>query len=177
MKGYYRENSGIALCGVGTIFVCIFLANSKLHFNIGPCTKLQDCPKIMDRKVDTWLLWSAVMTIVIMKEAIMAYALTTYRPWYYNQVMDHKAERVSDKSILQVLGMVSIWKTFVLVSELLDLIIVISGDLQFIVVQLIIEIIVSCINTFITMKRKNGDERVNTEREENDGIELISSMV
>jgi hypothetical protein len=65
----------------------------------------------------------------MLKEGFMAYALTTYRPWYYNEVMDHKAKRIS-KRPLTVLSMVSIWKFFCFASSLFDIVIVVSGELH-----------------------------------------------
>jgi hypothetical protein len=71
------------------------------------------------------------MLVTTLKEGFMTYALT-YRTWYYNEV---------------VLYMVSVWKFFCFTSSLFDIVVIVSGELQFIFAQVITEIIVSCANT------------------------------
>jgi hypothetical protein len=150
----YHENKGISIAGIGIILiVTLFSFSNKVSIRFGPCFENTGCPVILGRVINNWGLWTIMMIVTGLKEASMAYGLTTYRTWYYNEVMDHKAT-IPDKSTQKIMLMVTIWKTFGYASGIFDIVVVISGELQFIFVQLISEVLISCINTYIAILEK-----------------------
>lgn len=155
MQARYQEMRGIVGAGIGTGLiwsVVVVGGASNMHFGVGPCVQTH-CPAIMGVEIRSWWAWTLVMFATVTKEGLVAFGYTTYRAWFNNEVMDHKAT-VIHRPAWQVLGMVVIWKAFTYSAHVFDFMVVLAGDIQFIAAQFLAEACVYCLNAQAALKQK-----------------------
>jgi hypothetical protein len=118
--------------GIVMITALILAAHGQgLRFEFGPCTVIEECPAILGVKARTWVSWCFLSATLVIKEALSAYGNTTYRYWITNEVMDRKATKPIQYSAVCVMAMVITWKLFQYVAAVVDVAVVVSGDLQY----------------------------------------------
>lgn len=154
----YHEMRGVFAASLGIVLVFGLVAGrgreSSLTFAFGPC-QAPTCPAVLGVEVRTWPAWALCMATVVCKEGLLTYGYTTYSPWFSNEVMDHKAASVA-RPTWQVMLMVVVWKTWVYTATVVDIGLIVSGNVQFIVAALVSEVVVCCANTRVALLEKDG---------------------
>lgn len=156
---HYREVPASIMMSCGSIIIAaiLFAERSSIdeHFyRFGPCSN-DKCASIFGLIIDDWTKWSALVFVIILKETIISYAYTTYRPWFTNCVMDHKTANVGH-SMPIVLLMVTNYKIFSYINTIIEITLVITMELQYIFVQFLIETAIYLNSSIHAMRHKVG---------------------
>lgn len=141
VRGAFAASSGVVML-VSLIGV---FGRKTYRLGFGPCSETEECPVVLGIIATTWPLWTIVAGTMILKEGILAYGNTTIRYWLTNEVMDRKANGAVGHTDAFVYSMVIVWKMFQTLADVVDISVIVSGDLQYVALTWLTE---TCVNLF-----------------------------
>lgn len=118
-------------------------------FHFGPSETVY----FLNKKINTWELWSVVVVYTIINQIITTYSLETITPWIINEVQAPGAYLTIDKR--SVLTITTIWYLFMWLSRILGIQILLS--------QIDFMIVIGCtdiVTNFIVIKHYIKDKQV-----------------